>query len=279
MTDSNLTLTNSLDTAIAEAGAALATLAETKEAELSKKILALAQLTSPEIKGVEGPTTTRIPEVRVRQPSSSSGNIPADCKVGQLYDSDGVIIGASLRFIPILRHALRKKWNDENRIDCMSMDGENGSRYGKCKECPYGQFEQGQAIQCSPGHSFFVVSEDLSALYRLDFLKSSAKAGRNILKLTKPPALWSKSFTLSASQEVGKGRNYCVLHTQATGTKTPPDVMEVCEALHKFFHANYMRALEMQSKFSEAGEGKPEGSTDVHISEGENDTIDFKDAM
>jgi hypothetical protein len=279
MTESNLALKNDLDTAIAEAGAALATLAETKDAELAKKILALAQLTSPEIKGVEGHTRTSIPEVRVRQPSSSSASIPADCKVGQLYDSDGAILGPSLRFIPILRHALRKKWNDENRIDCMSMDGENGSRYGKCKECPYGQFEQGQAIQCSPGHSFFVVSEDLSALYRLDFLKSSAKAGRNILKLTKPPALWSKSFSLSASQETGKGRNYCVLHTQATGTKTPDNVMEVCEALHKFFHANYLRALELQSKYAETSDGKVEGSSDVQVAEGENDTINFADSL
>ncbi len=157
------------------------------------------------------------------------------------------------------------------------MDGVQGTRYGKCKECPYGKFEQGQPIECSPGSSYYVVTPELDALYRIDFQKSSAKAGRNILRLTKPPALWGKSFSLSTAHQTGGGRNYYTLVTKPTGQRVDNDTMEVCELLHEIFQAQYQQALESLMRFAEPGEAT--GQAPVVVSDEEGGGIDFSESM
>jgi len=277
-TDLATTKQQDFDAVIRDASEKLLALAETKDDDVKNQILTLAQLTTVEIKGVEGAgSRAQLAEIRMRQPMSGSDSIPADCKPGEFYNTDGDYLGKNVTFIPVLRHALRKKWSDENRIDCISLDGETGTRYGSCKECPYSKFEQGQAAECSPGHSFYVVTPELDGIYRVDFQKSSSKAGRNILRLTRPPALWGKSFVLSSSHHSGGGRNYYSLTTTPTGHKTSQDVMDVCEVLHNYFHAQYEAAKASLRRFNEDGESSDAPS--VVISDGDDGDIDFGDTM
>ncbi len=251
--------------------------------DIKTKLVELASLTSGEVKGVEGvPQRFRVNEIRLRQPISNSPSIPTDCKPGQLYSTGSKSLGDKVDFIPILRHAQRKKWLEDSKLDCLSIDGVKGSKYGKCKECPYSVYEQGKPMPCSSGHTFFVVTPDLSALYRVDFQKSSAKAGQNILRRTEPPALWGKIFTLSTEHKATAGRNYYSLATRATGEKPSPEVMEVCDVLHEFFNAQYQRAL---LRLANPGLGgvDPEtaggDSTDVVVETTDDGTIDFSTSM
>lgn len=259
---------------IHEASAKLQELAASKDDDLKEKILTLAQLTSSHVEGVEGENLIPlIPEIRMRQPTSNAKSIPEDCQPGQLYSTDSDIFGEDFRFIPILRHALRKKWEDE-KLDCMSLDGENGTKYGKCAECPYSKYEQGVPVECSSGHSFYVVTPDLDGIYRIDFQKSSARAGRNILRLTKPPALWGKSFVLNTEHQKGNGRNYYTLGTKPTGQKTPPDVQEVCKLLHLYFKAQYDHAKQGLLRFTTEAP-----TTNVVVTESDDSNIDFSTSM
>lgn len=251
---------------------------------IKEKLMELASLTSGEVKGVEGaPQRFRVNEVRLRQPISSSKSIPDDCKPGQLYSTSSKLLGDSVQFIPVLRHAQRKKWLEDSKLDCISIDGVTGTRYGKCKECPYSAYEKGKPMACSSGHTFFVVTPDLSAIYRMDFQKSSAKAGQNILRLTEPPALWGKIFTLSTEHKSTAGRNYYSFATRATGQKPSAEVMEVCDVLHEFFDAQYRRAL-LRMHNPGLGGVDPEfaqgDSTDVVIDAADDGaTIDFKGTL
>lgn len=249
---------------------------------IKEKLMELANLTSGEVKGIEGAQRVRVPEIRLRQPISSSKSIPETCKPGQLYSTNSNPLGDSVQFIPVLRHAQRKKWLEDSKLDCISMDGENGTRYGKCKECPYSVYEQGKPMACSSGHTFYVVTPDLSAIYRVDFQKSSAKAGSNVLRLTQPPALWGKIFTLSTEHKSSGGRNYYSFSTRATGDKPAPEVMAVCDVLHTFFDAQYRRAL-LRLSNPNLGGGDPEiahgDTTDVVIDAEDSGVIDFKGAM
>lgn len=277
-----LAKTNDLEARISLAVEGLNELSTSLENEdLADKVLELAQLTQPGIKGMEGDERVRIPQVFIRQPSSSSDVIPDDCKIGHLYDSNGNNLGDSLTFIPILVHTVRKKWGEE-QIDCQSLDGVTGTRYGACSECPYGRFEKGVRPDCSRGHSFFGVTEDLSALYNIQFLKSSAKAGRNIKRLVGPPALWGKSFTVTTEKISTNNRNYYEYRTSPSGRNTDDETMEICDKLHEFYQARYYLALHNQALFAQrlkegAAGGTPAGEA-VEISD-DSEVIDFADSM
>lgn len=248
-----------------------------------EKILHLAKLTSPDIEGIEGGNKRfRVPIIQIRQPISNSTSIPESCKPGQLY-SAGELIGDSIRFIPILRHAQRKKWLEDSKIDCQSLDGIRGSRYGNCKECPYNKFEKGKPMACSLGHTFFAVTPDLSKLYRIDFQKSSAKAGKNILNLTEPPSLWGKIFVLNTEHHTMSGRNYFSFSTRASGERPDAEALEICGVLHQFFKAQYDGALIRFSNpgmFS-GGDGSAAtgDASDVTIEAEDDGKIDFGNSM
>lgn len=246
--------------------------------DLADKAITLAQLTQPGIKGMEVEQRSRIPQIYIRQPSSSSEVIPEDCKIGHLYDSNGETIGDSTTFIPILLHEVRKKWG-EDKIDCQSLDGKTGSRYGQCSACPYGRYEQGVKTECSKGFSYFGVTEDLDKLYNIQFLKSSSKAGRNIKRLIAPPALWGKSFTISTEKISSNNRNYYEFKTAPTGRHTDADTMKLCDALHGFFQAQYHMALHRQEVFSKRLQSEEAVSgTVIEISD-DSEAIDFSEGM
>jgi hypothetical protein len=267
------------DTRIANSVTSLASLADELDEELGIKVMELAQLTKPGIKGMEGEQRVKIPQIFLRQPSSSSEVIPEDCKIGHLYDSNGNNIGESYTFIPVLLHDVRKKWGEE-QVDCQSLDGITGTRYGACSECPYGRFEQGARPDCSKGFSFYGVTEDLSAFYRIDFSKSSAKAGRNIKRLIQAPALWSRSFKVTTEKKSAHSRNYYVLKTQATGIRTDDETMRVCDALHGFFQSVYHRQLHGQTAYAKRLAADPStGPTEAVTVSDDEETIDFSENL
>lgn len=265
-----------LDNDILDAATKLEELAESVDGAARKEnILTLAQLTRPGIEGVEGSQRVRIPWVLVRQPSSSSPSIPEDVKIGELYSTDGRI-GDRLVILPILAHEIRRKWGEE-RIDCQSIDGVTGTNYGACKSCPYGQYVEGQRTECSKGTSIYGVTDDLSALYRIDFIKSSAKAGQNILRLARPPALWARSFAITTEKKSAQSRNYYELKTALTGDKPTPDVMQVCSALHSFYKALYAKAkLAQQERLLPAGGAKAD-AVDSPVVVNNDGVVDFSD--
>jgi len=277
----SLVKTEEFDARIATSVSTLEALAESLDDGLGSKVLDLARLTQPGIKGMEGEQRVKIPTVRVRQPSSTSDVIPEDCKNGQLFDSQGNILGDSLSFIPVLLHEMRQKWG-EDAMDCQSLDGITGTRYGSCEACPYGRFVQGARPDCSKGFSYFVVTEDLTALYRINFMKSSAKAGRNIKRLILPPALWSRSFSVSTEKISANSRNYYELKTSPTGRRTDDETMKVCDALHAYYQARYHQALFFSELFAkrlkEGDAGAGTSGTPVEISD-DSEVLDFSENM
>jgi len=229
-----------LDAQIMLAGEQLEALSKTLPAELGEKVLTISTLTRPGIAGVEGRQRVTIPFVQMRQPSTNAPAMPEDTKLGELYSADGVI-GPRLVILPILAHDIRKMWG-EDKMECQSLDGVTGTVHGTCNTCPFGKYEEGVRTPCSKGTAIYGVTEDLSALYRIDFTKTSASAGRNILRLARPPALWARSFSITTEKKTGGKGTYYEMKTALTGNKTSAEVMQVCEHLHTFYKALYERA-------------------------------------
>lgn len=247
------------------------------DTELGLRIHTLSEKTSPFIKGVEGPQRVKIPSVQLCQ--NSSNKIPAGTKPGQLYTQMNEIIGSEFRFIPVFMHRNRKRWGDDDKIECQSMDGLKGNKYGECKSCPYGQFVQGERPQCSAGSTYYVVSEELTNIYRIDFSKTSSKAGRDIQKMISPPTLWSQVFTLTADKVSTAKNNYYVLKTGATGIRTTEEVSKVCESLFDYFNANYKKMMLIQEQFASRGADSTKLAENASAVDVSDEEINFSDSV
>jgi len=256
------------------------TLADT---ELGLNIEVLASKTTPAVKGIEAPQRVQIPRIALKQNSSNSDKIPAETKVGQLYTSQSEHVGDELEFIPVYTHNNRVRWGDDDKIECQSMDGLTGNRYGTCNTCPYGQFVKGERPQCSPGSTYYVVTPDVKSIYRIDFTKTSAKAGKNIRQLSLPPKMWSRVFTLGVEKMVTGKNTYYVLKTNATAQRTTEDVSKVCDMLFEYFSSNYKKMLLLQEEYTKraasgggGGSGGALPADGVSVSEEE---INFSDSV
>lgn len=260
--------------------------AETVEDEdIAARIMDLSALTTPSIKGIEGPQRAKIPYIAMRQGTSTSTTIPEETAVGQLYTSLSDHVGDRFDFIPIYVHNIRKKWGDE-KIDCQSIDGVKGSKYGACKECPYGQFEKGTRPDCSSGTSYYVVSEDLTSIFNIEFTKSNAKAGRMIKQLALPPSMWSRVYSLSSKNVKGNKQNYYEYVVTATNRRPGEVVVKLCDILHDYFQSNYKKALLLRDEFqarlqasnSEGGAAGNADGNDPAVEVADNE-IDFSGAV
>jgi hypothetical protein len=251
--------------------------------ELANKILSLAAQTSPKIIGMDEGQRKALPQVMLRQNSSNSQRVPEDCKPGQLYTSTGDLIGDTLSFIPLYMNRIRRKWADD-KIECQSLDGKTGSVYGDCKSCPYGQFTPGVRPECSPGTNYVIVAEDLSAIYRIEFIKSSAPAGKIIQQLARPPYLWSRAFTLASEKQQGqKNATYFTMKVTPQSKRTPENVSKICHILYEFASAQHKRYVLQQEEYRKSrgtGGGTSAGDAGAIDTIAEStDEINFNEAM
>jgi len=220
------------------------------DTELGLNLHVLASKTEPAVKGIEAPQRIQIPRISLKQNSSSSDKVPAETKVGQLYTSQSVHIGDEITVLPIHTHNIRVRWGEDDKIECQSMDGITGNRYGSCKACPYGQFVKGERPACSPGSTYYVVSENLQNIYRIDFTKTSAKAGKNIRQLALAPNMWSRAFTISVEKVVTGKNTYYTLKTSVQAKFTPEAVSKACDILYDYFNSNYHKMLLLQAEYN-----------------------------
>jgi hypothetical protein len=253
---------------------------------LGLKIQELSEQTITTVKGIEGPQRSRITQLMLKQNMSNSSMIPSNTAAGQLYTSKSDHIGDNLEFIPIFTHNMRTKWGDD-KVECRSLDAITGSKYGECAKCPYGRYVPDERPDCSKGLSYYVMASDLSALYKIDFIKTSAKAGRSISQLASPPHLWTRSFILSSERVVQPKVNYFILKVAVTNHRTSPEVAKVCDMLFEFFQNSYRKAVLMQAEYSRMGTtgggggGGGGGAGGVIPAEGEEvpQEINFRDSV
>jgi hypothetical protein len=248
----------------------------------NEKLAQLAELTLGEVKGVEEVQRPPVVNILLRQKMSGNDVMPPNCNVGEMYDTDSEPLGTSIEFIPVFTHAIRQKWSeggeDGNSIDCMSLDGKTGNKYGSCETCPHGQYEKGKKLLCSRGRTFFGVTPEMTKLYKINFTKTSSKAGNQIMRMVRPPALWSKSFVIGVDKEKSAtGYEYYKFSAKPSGNKVEGEVFEACDALYEHFKEQYKRALEFQKKMQEQNELVDSGQQVIEVQEGDN--INFEESL
>lgn len=269
---------NDLEAQMIAASEALADLADGQaDEEVAGKLMSLATAVSPQTKGIEAKQTATIPQINIKQKMSTNDAIPQETSEGQMYTTQSDHIGDEVVILPILTHDIRRMWGDSNNIECQSLDGERGNRYGECNKCPHGKYVEGERMQCSKGTTYYVTDEDFSGIYKINFLKTSARAGRTIRRLARPPSLWSRKFHLSTEKQKGSQGVYYTFETRA-GDKTSAEERQICDKLYDFFKPNYERAKLVQQAYVNDS-GNAESAPKTIIIEDGDEVPDFSDSM
>lgn len=200
----------------------------------------LEAYTATSIEGVMGDRTVTIPRISMRQQMTKAESAPEACKPGEFYTTDGMCLGTQVKFIPLLHHAKRAKFvQGQDRPDCQSDDGISGNKYGRCDGCPYQRVAEGQKPQCSSGHSYLVATEDFSALYQLDFMKTSAKYGRKIQQTLSPRGLFAAKYVVKSDKETKPQGTYFITPVMPAGEKVEGEAFEIARELSRFLTARY----------------------------------------
>ena len=259
---------------------------ETEDEELREKLTNLSEQTSPVIKGVDiANDRIKIPMVLLRQLITPEENVPKETKAGQMYTNDGTHLGDSLTVIPVLLYKARRKWGEASKVpECQSLDNETGSRYGECAKCPYGQFEKNTRPECANGYSCFFLTGDLSNIYQVDLMRTSAPIGARIVKNAKAPALWARSFVLSSEkkqQTSGTKATYYTYQIRVDGD-VDPEVMKVGDILYEYFYTNKLKAILLQKEYAKRNALSLTGMTNGAGADNgapNTDAIDFSENM
>lgn len=125
--------------------------------------------------------------IAIHQPTSNR-NLPG-VQIGSLCTAEEVLISRpsaddALEVYPLMVFKTRQYWLEgADRPECRSLDAINGSRYGKCSTCEFSRWVDNKPSPCSDMITAYVLSEDMSAIYRVDFKGSSHATGRRLISM------------------------------------------------------------------------------------------------
>jgi ribosome-binding protein aMBF1 (putative translation factor) len=180
-----------------------------------------------------------IPIIRVVQ--GMTREKPNNANVGDLYTTAGDVIKGNVELTPLYIYENNRMFPQDNKGPvCHAPDAKLGSLFGYCRQCanlPMGKNATGQSTDCDNGVCALVLSSDMK-LYRLEFYRTSKKAGRQLYTYAKQsPAAWNKWYALSTVQQKNEKDNYGVLKIVSTGKETSMHVREASLALYEMINA------------------------------------------
>lgn len=197
----------------------------------------LMKSAKPVVKGREEMAQQwNIPTVRVVYGTTKDPSKPANAKVGDMYATNGRIIPSPLVFTPLYIFETNRMFQDgQNAPTCWSPDAKLGTMFGPCNRCvnqPMGKNATGEKTECNNGVSMIAMSQDWK-LYRLEFFKTSRKAGASVDRLVQSQDfLWERWFELTTQFVSSGGYEYYIFKTAAHGEDVGPIAVQAADALY-----------------------------------------------
>lgn len=262
------------------------------DAALKDKLYELAQQVSPTIDGMDDEEFTRAKIANVKLKHGVGGeDAPENTKVGQIYSDRQELFDKEFSFIPLYNHRSRAYFapGAGNKPECTSLDGQVGNKYGDCKTCPYSQYEEGKSSECKSGRTVYALASDLSGLYRINFSKTSLKAGEQMVKNFRAPAAYAFHQTLGVDKGVQQQGNKATyfFFTTKRGDKVDPKTYELCKVLVPYFAAGHKKSkfirdekLKLTGGTQAPANGTTMNALDTHGESAPNtDAIDFSESV
>lgn len=219
---------------------ALKKLAENLPKEVKGNASSLVDRMGTKIEGIgDNPIEWRPENLRVVQPSSDRSKLPKGTPIGAIMLGEKVA-DQPLKSIPIRVWNSRQMWSpdkDENRLICFSPDGLVGSKYGLCKDCQYGKFdEEAGRSACNKGKTFLSVTSDLSTVFSTTFTKTNYQNGNQWAQMmTKARVAPYKRVYELKTKTSEKYKNVEALLVDTQNESTPVEQIPFLEALFEKF--------------------------------------------
>lgn len=219
---------------------AIKKLAENLPKEVKASAQALVERMGTKIEGIgDNPIEWRPENLRVVQPSSDRSKLPKGTPIG------AIMLGEKeakqpLKSIPIRMWNSRQMWSpdkDENRLLCFSPDGLVGSKYGLCKDCQYGKFdEEAGRSACNKGKTVLALTTDFSTVFSATFTKTNYQNGNQWAQMmTKARVAPYKRIYELKTKTSEKYKNVEALLVDTQNETTPVEYLPFLEALFEKF--------------------------------------------
>ena len=196
-----------------------------------------------------------IPTIRVVYGTTKDPSKPASAKVGDMYATNGRLIKPPFKFTPLYIYESNRMFQEgQNAPLCWSPDAKLGTMFGWCNKCthqPLGKNASGERTDCNNGICMIAMSEAWQ-LYRLEFFKTSRKAGTSVDRLVQSQSfLWERWFEMHTQQVSSGGYEYFVFKTAPQGDDVPDVQVKACDVLYNlikterdaFLETHYEKAL------------------------------------
>jgi len=210
---------------------------------------------------------------------------PEDLPVGNFYSSAGIDFGKEVICTPLAYTKGRALLGDRNRGEdtsrpiCSSWDRKMGNTYGKCENCPYRPWKDGQPNRCSNDILFYLLDKDLTGIYTLRFSKTSESGGRQLAKLAGTTMdMWSRWYRVYAEKTKSSDgkQEYRVLkaspYTGGDNDGFIPEALDpvcamlcdniVAKTILPRIHTMYQDGVKAQAEEDEGFSATPEESED-----------------
>ncbi len=219
----------------------------------------LIKSANPMVKGREEMAQNwNIPTVRVVYGTNKDPSKPASAQVGDMYATSGRLLKPPFKFTPLyIFEANRMFQEGQNAPLCWSPDAKLGTMFGWCKDCahqPLGKNKSGERTDCNNGVCMIVLAEDWR-IHRLEFFKTSRKAGTSIDRLVQSQDfLWERWFEMVTQQVSSGGYEYYVFKTMPQGDDVAPIQVQASDSLYDLIKTERDAFLEKHYEQALSGE-------------------------
>lgn len=238
----------------------LATLADslTDNPEAKKLIEGMVKAANPKKKGREEMESRwLIPTIRIVHGVTKEK--PDGAEPGDLVTTTGFILKQPVKVTPLYIYEQNRMFPDGGGKApvCFAPDAKFGRPFGKCTACtnlPMTKNATRTPTDCDNGICFIVLSQDMR-LYRIEFFKTSNKAGLKLDQLaTAGDNIWDRWFSIKTQLQSSSGNEWHIFRVSASGDETPEYVRDAADILYDLIHAERTVYLKQHYALAEAGD-------------------------
>jgi hypothetical protein len=201
--------------------------------------------------------------LKLYQGTGDDPNRPSDCPVGTFY-APFTKMGSSFKGLVLGVIQGRTLWppRDEGKAPvCSSVDRVTGSKYGSCQTCAYSSKKTTEG-GCGSDTVVYLLDQNLTGIYELRFMSTSAPAGNTLVKALKNAnTLWGYWVTFSNEKRTNGDKKWHILKAEPVmdHNEAPPAYLDpLCSLFSQLIDALIywpQRAMVMERLSSNALSG------------------------
>ena len=212
----------------------------TSDQQAKQQLYSLLRLSNPRRKGREEMEDRWvIPVIRIVHGVTKEK--PDGAETGDICTTSGVILKQPFKITPLYIYEQNRMFSDGGKAPvCFAPDAKYGRPFGVCSKCinyPMTKNATRTPTDCDNGICFIVMSQDMR-LYRIEFFKTSYKAGRKLDDLAcATDNIWDRWYTLKAQLQSANGKEWHIFRVSSANEETLEHVRDAADIVYDLLQA------------------------------------------